>query len=178
MAHFVLKNQQSVTIRSIIRDDALERHKFFCKLSLAQIGMLHSIDEIDEDPQESLEHIDDFISNKRGLWLIALDQEHKIIGEIDITIKSFRRVRHIGSLTMGVCPSIQGQGLGSLLMQEALRWAKAQGLSRVELSVFASNIKAQNLYKKHGFTQEGLRKNYLNHGDNQFEDDILLARLI
>lgn len=176
MTQFFLKNGQTVTIRSITRQDALARHEFFCELSRAQVGMLHSVDEIDEDYRESLEQIDDFFYMRRGLWLIAENEWGEIIGEIDITIKPWRRIRHVGSLTMGVAPKMQGQGLGSLLIEESFKWARAQGLTRIELYTFSSNIKAQNIYIKHGFIKEGIRKNYIRLEDGNYEDDYLFAK--
>lgn len=176
MTHFFLKNGHTVNIRSITRQDAVVRHKFFCDISRAQIGMIHSADEIDEDPQESLEQIDDFFYMRRGLWLIAENEKGDIVGEIDITVKPWRRIRHVGALTMGVAPSVQGQGLGNLLLEEALKWAKVQGLTRIELYTFSSNIKAQNLYIKHGFIKEGTRKNYIRLDNGGYEDDYLFAR--
>lgn len=178
MAQFFLKNSQPITLRGISRADAKVRHEFFCELSRAQSGMLHTIDEIDEDPEESFEQIDDFLRNQRGLWLVAENRAGHIIGELDITIKSLRRVRHVGTLTMGVAPHYQGLGLGSLLIEQACLWAQSQGLRRIELFTFATNLKAQKLYIKHGFIQEGVRKNYLRHDDGRFEDDFLFAKYI
>ena len=63
-------------------------------------------------------------------------------------------------------------------MEQALKWAKVQGLTRIELFTFASNLKAQKLYLTHGFIQEGTRKNYLHHDDGRFEDDFLFAKFI
>lgn len=173
-----LKNNEIVSIRVIKNSDAAERHEFFVELSLAQIGMLHTIDEIDFHVADSTDKIEDFSRNKRGLWLIAQNAQSKIIGEVDITIKNLQRVRHVGQVTIGVLPSYQGLGLGSLLMDEAIAWAEKSGLLRLELSVFASNKTAIALYKKCGFVVEGLRKGFLRQADGSFEDDLLMARIL
>lgn len=170
------KETKHIQIRSIKLKDAPARHKFFVELSLNQVGVVHSLDEIDFHTQESEDKIKDFINNKRGLWLIAENSASEIVGEIDITIKNLRRVKHNGFLTIGLIPQYRGLGLGSQLMEQALLWSKQQGLKRIELSVFANNTKAINLYRKYGFLLEGLRKNFLYHDDNNsFEDDILMA---
>lgn len=171
-----IKNGEAIKIRSINIKDASKRHEFFVELSLAQIGIVHTVDEIDFHSQESEAHIKSFLTNKLGLWLIALNEQEKIVGEIDITIKNFARIRHQGSLTMGIVPTYQGLGLGSALMDQALSWAQQNGLTRVELSVFAHNHKAIKLYKKYGFVIEGIRKNFLRHQDSSFEDDIMMAK--
>jgi|SRR5579871_3907313 len=173
-----LGNSSKVYLRPIQLADVIERHEFFVKLSLADVGMVHTVDEIDFHTHETHDKIVDFTKNKRGLWLVALTAQKKIVGEIDITVKSLKRVRHNGVLSIGILPDFQSIGLGTAMMEHALSWASMQRLSRVELSVFASNDRAQNLYKKFGFAIEGIRKNFLHRQDEHFEDDILMAKHI
>lgn len=177
-AHKILKNNIPVTIRPIKRSDASFRHAFFVELSLWQTGMVHTADEIDYHVVESQEKIDDFLKNQRGLWLIALDDNARFIGEVDILVKKLKRVQHVGQLSIGVLKNFNNLGLGSFLMEEAIGWAKREGLLRLELTVFKSNINAQNLYKKYGFNIEGTRQKYLRHKDGRFEDDLLMALLL
>ncbi|MCL1698242.1 MULTISPECIES: GNAT family N-acetyltransferase [unclassified Lysinibacillus] len=47
----------------------------------------------------------------------------------------------------------QSKGIGSLLLQEAKKWAEERKLDYLELSVLAENIGAINLYDKHGFNE-------------------------
>lgn len=163
-------------IRPINFSDTQERHEFFVKLSIAQVGMVHTIDEIEIHTHETHDKIHDFLKKKRGLWLVALDTQKKIVGEIDITVKNLARVRHNGALTIGILPEFQGLGLGSILLERALAWAQEQHLLRIELSVFTSNERALALYKKFGFINEGLRQKFLRHEDGRFEDDLLMAK--
>lgn len=173
-----LKNGKKILLRKIMLSDDQERHQFFVELSMAQTGMVHTIDEIDIHTYETHDKIHDFLKNKRGLWLVALNGQKKIVGEIDILVKDLARIRHNGSLTVGVLPAFQGQGLGTLMMERALLWAREQQLSRIELSVFYGNTKAQKLYEKFGFVIEGQRKNFLRHQDGTFEDDLMMAKYL
>ena len=141
---------------------------------MAQEGMVHTIDEIDYHTQESAEKIVDFLKHRRGLWLVA-EHENAIIGEVDITVNHLKRVAHNGKLTVGVLESWQGLGLGSALMAHALDWAQSHGLTRIELSVFASNVKARALYQKFGFAEAGIRFGFIKHEDGSTEDDIVMA---
>jgi RimJ/RimL family protein N-acetyltransferase len=170
-----LNNGTKVHFKKIEQIDAESRHDFFVKLSMAQAGILHTIDEIEIHAHETYDKINDFLKNKRGLWLLALTLENKIVGEVDITIKNLARIRHNGFLTIGVLPEFQGIGLGTKLMEYALLWAREHHLLRIELTVFKGNIKAQNLYKKFGFVVEGIRKNYIRHEDGRFEDDLVMG---
>jgi ribosomal-protein-alanine N-acetyltransferase len=65
------------------------------------------------------------------------------------------------------------RGVGSLLVEELIRAASEQNISALTLEVRASNTAAISLYKKHGFTAEGIRKNYYSHPT---EDGIIMWR--
>lgn len=175
MKEITLKNGELVELREITRNDVNERHHFFVTLSFAQTGIVHTIDEIDVHTEETRDHVDDFLKNRRGWWLLAWHNNH-VIGEVDITVPTLARIRHNGALTIGILPSWQGLSLGRALMYEALTWAQHAGLLRISLSVFSSNIRAQRLYEQCGFVVEGVRRNYLRTGDDGYEDDILMAR--
>ncbi len=81
-----------------------------------------------------------------GLWLM-LDEGH-------IT-------------TIAVRPEHRGRGLGELLLIGLFERALTVGARWVTLEVRVTNSVAQNLYRKYGFRQEGIRKGYYsdNHED-------------
>lgn len=62
-------------------------------------------------------------------------------------------------LLMAIAPAQQGRGLGTQLLTESLA-ALGYKTSVVFLEVRESNIAAQRLYEKAGFSQIDLRKNY------------------
>jgi len=172
-----LKNGLNVEIRSISLAEGDARHRFFVELSLQQTGIVHTCEEIDFHTHESHDKIADFLRNKRGLWLLALSKG-EIIGEIDISVKNLSRIKHVGVLSMGILKDYQRLGLGSALLKEAIAWSANLGLKRIELSVFASNKAARKLYEKHGFVEEGLKKNFLRRTKTLFEDDVLMAKYL
>ena len=74
--------------------------------------------------------------------------------------------------TLGVSPAHQRRGIGAMLLQELLAEATRRGQNRVLLEVRADNEVAQQLYAKHGFSKEGLRKGYYPGG----VDGLVMAR--
>jgi len=86
-----------------------------------------------------------------GMWLI-LDESH-------IT-------------TIAMRESHRGMGLGELLLSSLVLAASEMGADRVTLEVRVSNDVAQNLYRKYGFHQEGLRPRY--YSDNN-EDAYIMT---
>ena len=61
---------------------------------------------------------------------------------------------------VAVAKDAQGQGIGSMLMKELISRAPKLGVAKIFLEVRESNEAALALYKKFGFEQIGIRKNY------------------
>jgi len=56
---------------------------------------------------------------------------------------------------MSIDTGLQGLGIGRRLLSFVIDWAKAQGLSWIDLGVFAENTAAIVLYEKLGFIRNG-----------------------
>lgn len=53
--------------------------------------------------------------------------------------------------TMGALPAARGSGAAPALLDDFVGRARAQGMTEVELEVFAQNERARRLYQRHGF---------------------------
>lgn len=62
--------------------------------------------------------------------------------------------------TIAVAPAYRKQGLGELLLNSLIDRAAEAGALSLTLEVRVSNVEAQALYTKYGFTIEGKRKRY------------------
>ncbi len=62
--------------------------------------------------------------------------------------------------TIAVDPAREGVGLGTALLTALLRESARRGCDDVVLEVRADNPRAQDLYRRFGFVQVGLRKGY------------------
>lgn len=72
---------------------------------------------------------------------------------------------------VAVIEEVRGRGIGEALMREAMRIAKEAQMDVMSLEVRVSNTVAQNLYRKLGFQDGGIRKGY--YTDNQ-EDALVM----
>ena len=63
-------------------------------------------------------------------------------------------------VTIGVDPQYQGQGLGEILVRQALDLAHEIGAPEVTLECRETNARALALYRKYGFEQAGRRPRY------------------
>ncbi len=63
-------------------------------------------------------------------------------------------------LTLAVAADRWGQGTGSALLDALLAEAARRGCAEVFLEVRTDNSRAQDLYRRYGFSQIGIRKGY------------------
>jgi [ribosomal protein S18]-alanine N-acetyltransferase len=102
---------------------------------------------------------------------IVIEDKGKVIGYCGVWI--IVDEAHITNIA--VLPSYRGQGLGDRLMQSMIEIAKEMGAVTMTLEVRVSNTPAQTLYKKFGFTEGGIRKNY--YSDNQEDALVMWVKL-
>lgn len=73
--------------------------------------------------------------------------------------------------TIGVSPDLRGRGLGELLFMDLVEEAQRRGATWLTLEVRVTNLTAQNLYRKYGFSIQGRRPRY--YSDNN-EDAFIM----
>ncbi len=109
---------------------------------------------------------------------LASDNQLYILGSIDDTIVAALifsagrrpRVRHSGEFSMSVRKQYWGLGIGSLMLDTLIDWARhTQIVKKINLRVRTDNRRAILLYERKGFVREGtIRKEILL--DGKFHD--------
>lgn len=85
---------------------------------------------------------------------------------------------HVAQLGVSIHPDHRGEGIGSLLLEAALTKARAEGVvKRIEISSYATNPRARELWMRHGFEIEGCRRRAIKRGDT-YIDVYVLALLL
>lgn len=92
------------------------------------------------------------------IWTCGIIQDEKIIGFISVERGIPNRIRHCGYIVIGILASAQRKGYGKQLFTQAIAYAKANHLTRLELTVMKTNSGAIHLYQKVGFQIEGEKK--------------------
>jgi len=75
-------------------------------------------------------------------------------------------------LNIAVHPEHRGQGLGRRLVESVIAEADQAGARLITLEVRRENTAARHLYRKFGFVDAGIRRNYYGRG----EDAIIMSR--
>ncbi|MGE5328368.1 MAG: ribosomal protein S18-alanine N-acetyltransferase [Deltaproteobacteria bacterium] len=84
----------------------------------------------------------------------------------------FWQVLDEGHITnVAIHPKFRRIGLACKLIEHTLNFCRYMNITSLTLEVRQSNIPAQNLYRKYGFVEEGIRKQY--YKDNN-EDAIIM----
>ena len=105
------------------------------------------------------------------------DAGGRIVGLLNFKANSERRrIAHHGLFGISVHQSERGKGLGAALIQTLLDWAAASPtIEKVCLQVFAPNAHARALYRKMGFKEECVRRNYIKIAPGEYWDDIEMS---
>jgi len=90
---------------------------------------------------------------------IAEDAEGRALGFIHLHAATEHYIHeehgHVEDII--VAPEGEGRGVGRALLEKAEEWARSRGYRWLTLNVFAQNIRAREVYKRHGFGEDMLK---------------------
>ena len=108
------------------------------------------------------------LTNPLSCWLVALDGD-RVAGYVG----SQTVLDESDMMNIAVDPQYRRQGIAQALVEELVKCLARKGSRCLTLEVRASNAGAIALYRKLGFVQVGLRKNYYR---NPIEDAMILRK--
>lgn len=108
----------------------------------------------------------DELKNRLAKYIVA-EEDGKIVGYLGV----WHIIDEAHITNVAVHKDFRGRGIGGGLMEALDRQCKEYMIASITLEVRASNLVAQNLYKKYGFLISGIRKEYYN--DNK-EDALIM----
>jgi RimJ/RimL family protein N-acetyltransferase len=105
---------------------------------------------------------------------VAETERGEIAGRLSVARDPHPASRHVADLGLMVSSGSRRQGIGTALLEQAVRWAHETDVTKLELHVFPHNAPAIALYEKFGFVREGYRRGHYRRGD-ELVDAILMA---
>ena len=170
-----LKDETSILIREATIQDAADFIRCVKSYISDSDYMVMEAEEFSPDITQGREFIYNLIDSENSLLIVAMHDE-KIVGNLDITGGRRNRLKHTGLVGMGMLKEYRTKGLGSLLLEAGINWAKKNPiLEKLWLQILADNSAAISLYKKMGFTEEGRQKNFIKSGEGHYYDNLLMA---
>ena len=132
-----------------------------------------TLNEYPDDLKKETKLITDYEESNNSIFLIA-QHEQQLIGNLDLTGSKRIKTNHTAMIGMGIHQDWRNQGLGKILMECALDWAKNHSkITLVWLEVYATNTLGLHLYKSCGFKVGGIVENFFKEG-KQYIDKIQL----
>lgn len=165
-----LKNKKVVQIRQAELKDA-ENLLNCLKTYIPQSEFIPKLtQEIRITVDQERDWINSYLKNNNSLLLIA-EYNNEIIGNIDLTGSQRILMEHTAVIGMGMIKEWRNVGLGTILLSNIINWAKNnEVLEVIWLQVYTENIAGITLYKKLGFSENGIIQNFFKHDDKYFHN--------
>lgn len=128
------------------------------------------------DIQELRDDIQSSVINGNDFLQIAAEN-NKIIGYIRAERGKFNRNFHTAYIVIGILKDHGGKGIGTAFFENLDKWAKENGIVRLELTVECHNQAARRLYEKSGFRIEGIRAKSM-FVEGVFVDEYYMAKIL
>ncbi|MGB9370021.1 MAG: GNAT family N-acetyltransferase [Xanthobacteraceae bacterium] len=145
--HEVLPDGTRILIRPLKPEDAALYPDFAAHVSLgdARLRFFAAVKELSEERIHELTHLD----YERAMAFIAFDEANcQMLGVVRLHLDAERRG---GEFAVIVRSTFKGHGLGWLLMQRMIEYARTIGIKRVLGQVLAENITMLHMCEQLGF---------------------------
>ena len=115
--------------------------------------------------------------HRDGTVLVA-EVDGEVVGRLSISRDPNPASSHVADVGLMVALEYRRTGVGSALLAAVEQWARAAGITKLELHVFPHNEPAIALYERSGFVREGHRRAHYRRPDGRFLDAILMAKFL
>ena len=172
-----LRDGTLVTLREADPADAAALIAHINRVAGESDNLSRGAGEFDISPAEEADIIRKFGAAENQLFLVAV-VEDDIIGDLTFSAGRRPRVRHSGELGMSVIKPYWGKGVGSLLLDGLIDWARASAVvKKLNLRVRTDNERALRLYRRKGFVEEGRQRKEL-FIDGDYHDLYMMGLLV
>lgn len=167
-----------ITLREATPKDAKQLLSIMNQLNTETPYLLVNQQSLTLNTTDMAKQIDYIYELDNQLILLAFNHD-KLIGVSTVMGETDAPLKHIGEIGISILKDYWGYGLGTIMLEEIIFWAKEhQIIRRLEIKVQERNERAINLYKKLKFETEGIiRWGFLSEtGD--FLDIVLMSLIL
>ncbi len=169
----ILRDEQSIIIRQMVKTDEKELLNFFRELA-----------------PEDLHYLKEDVTNPGVIhrWAETLDYKHvipilsisdgKIVGDATLHRNCFGWSQHVGEIRIVTHPSFRRKGLGSLLAREIFFLALKLKLDKVVAQMMEEQKSAIQVFSRLGFQQEALLKDHVTDLQGNKHNLIIMSQSI
>jgi len=107
------------------------------------------------DPERMASFWGDFLTQGDAAIYVA-EVDSAVVGFVVVTQGEERTaftqaIAFAKIISLGVTETLRGQGIGTLLLEQAEAWSRERGVDEIRLNVWAFNQPAVEMYQKHEF---------------------------
>lgn len=176
-----IKDGRTAMLRPASAEDADAYYEMERSIIEAGEGVVLSLDDLG-DAELYRKRFAQRLGFLNGVGCIVLAEVDGVLAGNGTVRQMFPRgLRHVGDVAIGVHPDFQGLGIGNAILTQLLILAgaiEAPAIWRLELRVHACNERARNLYRKFGFEDEAVCKDYHALPDGRVCDDIIMVQFL
>jgi L-amino acid N-acyltransferase YncA len=158
-----------LTLRTMTRDDQYALYSFFVGLPEEDRRFLRN----DVTDRKLIEKWSRNLNYDRVLPILA-ESDGQIVANATLHYQTFGWGRHVAEVRITIDPQFQGRKLGSLLLNEISRLAAQSQVKKMLARIVATREVVIRAFKKAGFNQITVLKNYVKDIHQQRYADIAL----
>jgi ribosomal protein S18 acetylase RimI-like enzyme len=102
------------------------------------------------------------------------DGNEQLVGWVHLDLPEAHKLSHTAVLTVGLVPDYRGHGIGSILLERGVRWAREHGYEKLYNSAPSTNEGAIRFLEDHGWETEAVRKGHYKI-DGDYVDEVMMA---
>lgn len=176
--NITLKDGTEGILRSVEPKDAKEMIGFLKDVSGETEFLLRYPEEVTFTEEQEKELLGKMLESKNQVMVTAfIDGE--VAGNASISpIGYSMKLKHRANFAIAIREKYWHKGLGTLLMEEAMKAAKEAGYEQVELGVYSNNGRAKAMYERFGFEEWGTMKKAFKMKDGTYRDEIMMGKMI
>lgn len=175
---YLTKSGAEVLIRNAEPSDAEPLIKINMTVIDETLYMLRQPGEATYTKEGEVNKIKNFLNDEGKLYIVA-QAGKDVVGYLDFQNGPWRRTAHSGSFSLFLLKQWRDSGIGKLLMDNLIMWAeKSHLIEKLTLAVFSNNERAQNLYRKCGFMEEGRCPEDMKFENGTYMDSVLMYRFV
>jgi len=170
-----LKNGAEAVFRSPRKEDAAAMIEQLRQMTGETPFLLRTPEEVTMTLEQEERFIES-INQSDNNWMILCEVDGRYAGNCHLQLFTGRvKMRHRGSVAIGLSRDFWGMGIGSAMFDEMIRIAREQGAKQLELAVVEGNERGLALYRKMGFCEYGRLPNALIQPDGSLSAEILMV---
>jgi RimJ/RimL family protein N-acetyltransferase len=152
---YELKNGRVVLIREAVVQDATSVLDYIEGISGESDFLTFGPGEFELTKSAEEDTLRKYYESDNQLYLLGLIDD-TIVATLTFSAGHRPRLRHSGEFGMSVQKQYWGLGIGSLMLDALIDWARAtQIVKKINLRVRTDNLRAIHLYERKGFINEG-----------------------